>query len=50
MLSLGSNKKNPAPAINESIYICIIAQKDAVKSIAHESGETPETCFRLKLW
>ena len=47
MLSLGSNKKNPAPAVHESIYICIRAQKDAVKSTAHASGETPVTCFRL---
>ena len=45
--SLGSVKKKPAPAINESIYIWVKASIEAVRSTAIVVGETPITDYLL---
>jgi hypothetical protein len=46
-LNLGSSKKKPAPAMLESIYICVIAKIEADKSAANVAGDTPITDLNL---
>ena len=48
-LNLGSSRKKPAPAILESIYICVIAKMQADKSAANVVGDTPITDLNREL-